>query len=176
MKLAAVLQLPPGKTLADGPFPTVVEYSGYAIAGPHSLIDALLHGGNTNDPLLPSTATIVGSVLTPLLGFATLSVQIRGTGCSGGAYDLFGLPTDYDGYDAVQIAAAQPWALHHKVGMVGISYSGISQMMVAGTDPARARRHRPPLDHRRPVLHRLPRRHLQRRVRQVVGGAAVAGG
>ena len=31
--LAATVRLPPGKTLADGPFPTVIEYSGYAVAG-----------------------------------------------------------------------------------------------------------------------------------------------
>jgi uncharacterized protein len=133
--LAATVRLPPGKTLADGPFPTVVEYSGYAIAAPHSLIAAELGQAPTNDPLLPDTSTVVGSVIAPLLGFATVSVQMRGTGCSGGAFDLFGLPSDYDGYDIIQTVGAQPWVLHHKVGMVGISYSGISQLIVAGTDP-----------------------------------------
>ena len=137
VKLAATVRLPPGKTLADGPFPTVIEESGYAIAAPHSLIDALfgIDGETLSDPLLPDTATAVGSVIAPLLGFATVSLQMRGTGCSGGAFDLFGLPTTYDGYDAVQIVASQPWVAHHKVGMVGISFSGISQMFVAGTRP-----------------------------------------
>ncbi len=133
--LAATVRLPPGTTLADGPFPTVIEYSGYAVAAPHSLIDALEGSAPTNDPLLPDTSTVVGSVLAPLLGFATVSVQMRGTGCSGGAFDLFGLDSDYDGYDVIQTVGAQPWVLHHKVGMVGISYSGISQFEVAGTDP-----------------------------------------
>ena len=133
--LAATVRLPPGKTLADGPFPTVIEYSGYAMAAPHSLIDALEGQAPSSDPLLPDTSTVVGSVIAPLLGFATVSVQMRGTGCSGGAFDLFGLPSDYDGYDVVQTVGAQPWVLHHKVGMVGISYSGISQFVVAGTDP-----------------------------------------
>lgn len=137
VKLAVTVRLPPGKTLADGPFPTVVEDSGYDAAGPHSLVDAVLHrnGETTSDPLLPSSATAVGSLVAPLLGFATISMQMRGTGCSGGAFDLFGLPTTYDGYDVVQIAAAQPWVAHHKVGMVGISFSGISQLFVAGTRP-----------------------------------------
>ena len=137
VKLAATVRLPPGKTLADGPFPTVIEDSGYAIAAPHSLVDALLglDGETLSDPLLPDTSTAVGSVIAPLLGFATVSLQIRGTGCSGGAFDLFGLPTTYDGYDAVQIVASQSWVAHHKVGMVGISFSGISQMFVAGTRP-----------------------------------------
>ncbi len=59
VKLAATVRLPPGKTLADGPFPTVIEESGYAIAAPHSLIDAELHlnGETTSDPLVPDTAT-----------------------------------------------------------------------------------------------------------------------
>lgn len=137
VQLAATVRLPPGKTLSDGPFPTVIEESGYAIAAPHSLIDAELHqnGETTSDPLVPDTATAVGSLIAPLLGFATVSLQMRGTGCSGGAFDLFDLPTTYDGYDAVQIVAAQPWVGHHKVGMVGISFSGISQMFVAGTRP-----------------------------------------
>ena len=133
--LAATVRLPPGKTLADGPFPTVIEYSGYNVAGPHSLIDALEGHASSSDPLLPDTSTVVGSVVAPLLGFVTVSVQMRGTGCSGGAFDLFGLPSDYDGYDVVQTVGAQPWVLHHKVGMVGISYSGFSQLVVAGTDP-----------------------------------------
>ena len=137
VQLAATVRLPLGATMADAPFPTVVEDSGYAIAGPHSLVDAVLgrHGEKLSDPLLPSTSTAVGSLVAPLLGFATISLQMRGTGCSGGAFDLFGLPTTYDGYDVVQIAAAQPWVAHHKVGLVGISFSGISQLFVAGTHP-----------------------------------------
>ncbi len=135
--LAATVRLPAGKTLADGPFPTVIEDSGYPIAAPGNLVDELLDPSapGATPTLLPTTATAVGSLIAPLLGFATVSLQMRGTGCSGGAFDLFGLPTTYDGYDAVQIAGSQPWVLHHKVGLVGISFSGISQLFVAGTDP-----------------------------------------
>ena len=138
--LAATVRLPLGKTMADGPFPTVIEYSGYDVAGPDDLVTALLSSlqgdkNALNDPLLPSTATAVGSVIAPLLGFATVSLQIRGTGCSGGNFDLFGLPSDYDGYDAVQIVGSQSWVAHHKVGLVGISFSGLSQFFVAGTRP-----------------------------------------
>jgi hypothetical protein len=133
--IAATVRLPPGKTLADGPFPTVIEYSGYQTAAPHSLINAELGQAPSDDPLLPDTSTIVGSLMAPLLGFVAVSVQMRGTGCSGGAFDLLGYPSDYDGYDIVQAVGAQPWVLHHKVGLVGISYSGLSQFPVAGTDP-----------------------------------------
>jgi predicted acyl esterase len=133
--IAATVRLPPGKTLADGPFPTVIEYSGYQTAAPHSLIAAETGAAPMNDPLLPDTSTVLGALVAPLLGFVAVSVQMRGTGCSGGAFDLLGYPSDYDGYDIVQAVGAQSWVLHHKVGLVGISYSGLSQFPVAGTDP-----------------------------------------
>jgi predicted acyl esterase len=137
IKLAATVRLPLGKTLTQGPFPTVIEYSGYPIAGPGNLINHLLHPNtpSTNPTLLPTTATAVGSLVAPLIGFASVSLQMRGTGCSGGAFDLFGLNTTFDGYDAVQIVGSQPWVLHHKVGLVGISFSGISQLFVGGSRP-----------------------------------------
>ena len=126
----------------DQPCPTVIEYSGYNVAGPTDpiptfLSEALQHPCNDcgNPNLLPDTATAVGSVMARVSGFATVSLQMRGTGCSGGAFDLFGYPSDYDAYDAIEIVAHQAWVAHHKVGMVGISYSGLSQFPSAGTDP-----------------------------------------
>ncbi len=134
IKLAMTVRLPVGKTMADGPFPTYVEYSGYQVAAPNSLVDQVIGGGPT-DPLAPATSTAVGSLLGPLLDFAVVSVQMRGSGCSGGAFDLFGLPTTYDGYDAIETVAAQDWVKGGKVGMGGISFSGITQLFTAGTQP-----------------------------------------
>ncbi len=134
--LAATVRLPLGKTsLSQGPFPTLIEYSGYGTAAPGSLLDDELGTYTGNKALLPDTSTIVGSVLAETLGFAVVSLQMRGTGCSGGAYDLFGPTEPTDGYDAIQEVAAQSWAKNHKVGLVGISYSGISQFAVAGLRP-----------------------------------------
>jgi predicted acyl esterase len=139
MELAMTVRLPRGKTLADGPFATVIEYSGYQVAAPHDLFDSVVNqltGGSTKpDPLAPATGTAVGSLIAPLLDFAVVSVQMRGSGCSGGAFDLFDLPTTYDGYDAVETVATQPWVKGGKVGMAGISFSGITQLFVAGTRP-----------------------------------------
>lgn len=137
IKLAVAVRLPDGKTMADGPFPTVVEFSGYTTAAPHSLIDAYLGrpGSSLSDPLLPSTSTAAGSLFAPAMGFASVSIQMRGTGCSGGAYDLFGPTLATDGYDAIERIARESWVLNHQVGMVGISYSGISQFAVAGLRP-----------------------------------------
>jgi predicted acyl esterase len=139
VELAMTVRLPAGKTLADGPFPTFIEYSGYQVAAPNdllsSVINSLTGSGGPPDPVAPATSTAVGSLIGPLLDFAVVSVQMRGSGCSGGAFDLFDLPTTYDGYDAVETVAAQPWVKGGTVGMAGISFSGISQLFVAGTRP-----------------------------------------
>jgi hypothetical protein len=113
-KLAAMVRAPVGMTLDAGPFPTVVEYSGYAVADPDS----------------PEPMTLLAS----LMGYATVAVNMRGSGCSGGVLDLFDLPTTADGYDIIETVAAQPW-VKGNVGMVGISFSGISQLFVGGVRP-----------------------------------------
>jgi len=138
-ELAMTLRLPAGKTMADAPFPTMIEHSGYQTAAPHDLLNSVVAGlgggGGPADPLAPVTSTAVGGLIGQQMGFAVVSVQMRGSGCSGGAFDLFGLPTTYDGYDMVETVAAQPWVKFHKVGMAGISFSGISQLFAAGTQP-----------------------------------------
>ena len=112
-KLSAEVSLP-GPANA-GPYPTVIEYSGYDPS----------HPGNPQ----PSTQ------IAQLLGYATVGVNIRGTGCSGGAFSFFEPLQGLDGYDVVEAVAAQPWVLNHKPGMVGISYPGIAQTFVGPTEP-----------------------------------------
>lgn len=141
VELAMTVRLPGGKTIDQGPFPTLIEHSGYQVAAPGDLLAAvaasLAAGGglNVSDPLLPATSTAVGSLIAPILGFAAVSVQMRGSGCSGGDFQLFDRPTTYDGYDMVEIVANQPWVKGNKVAMGGISFSGISQFFAAGTRP-----------------------------------------
>jgi predicted acyl esterase len=113
--LSAMVRAPLFKNWEDGPFPTVVEYSGYSASDP-------------NNPQ-PSTR------IAQALGFATVAVNMRGSGCSGGVIDLFDLPTTADGYDIIETVAAQSWVKGGKVGMVGISFPGISQVFVAGARP-----------------------------------------
>ena len=98
----------------EGPYPTVVEYSGY-------------------QPSDPGSATFAQIFTT--LGFAYVGVNMRGSGCSGGSYRFFETVQSLDGYDAIEAVAAQPWVMDHRVGMVGISYPGISQLFVAATRP-----------------------------------------
>src|SRR5919205_2305426 len=69
------------------------------------------------------------------MGFTVVDVNMRGTGCSGGAFDFFEPLQNLDGYDVIETIARQPWVLHNKVGMMGISYGGISQLFTSQLQP-----------------------------------------
>ncbi|HYH57795.1 MAG TPA: CocE/NonD family hydrolase [Thermoleophilaceae bacterium] len=98
------------------PTPTLIEYSGYGYANPAG----------------PQSGI---SILANLMGFTVVDINMRGTGCSGGAFDFFETLQSLDGYDIVETVARQPWVLHGRVGMMGISYGGISQLFTAQTQP-----------------------------------------
>ena len=115
VRLSAMVRLPDEAIHGPGPYPTVIEYSGYGPSNPAS-----------EEP---------SSRLARAVGYATVSVNMRGTGCSGGVFDVFNPAQMADGYDVVEIVARQPWVLHGKVGMVGLSYSGIAQLYAATTQP-----------------------------------------
>ncbi|HTA05780.1 MAG TPA: CocE/NonD family hydrolase, partial [Solirubrobacteraceae bacterium] len=103
-------------TKHKGAVPTLIEYSGYGYAnpaGPESGLAAVMNQ----------------------LGFAVVDVNMRGTGCSGGAFNYFEPLQNLDAYDVIQAVAHQPWVLRHKVGMFGVSYGGISQLFAAQLRP-----------------------------------------
>ena len=102
--------------LGKGPFPTLIEYAGYGYANPAG----------------PQSGI---AVIANLMGFAVVDVNMRGTGCSGGAFDFFEPLQQLDGYDVIETIAHQPWVLNNKVGMFGISYGGISQIFTAQNNP-----------------------------------------
>ncbi len=98
------------------PVPTLIEYAGYGYANPAGPESGL-------------------AAIANLMGFAVVDVNMRGTGCSGGAFDYFEPLENLDAYDVIEIVAHQPWVLKHKVGMFGISYGGISQLFAAQERP-----------------------------------------
>lgn len=140
--LSAAVYLP--GPIDEGPYPTVVEYSGYSPSNPtKSLKDDLAKDLPGIDPdSLCGIAAVVcdtpdqpASEIAFAMGYAVVAVNMRGTGCSGGAYDFFEPLQLTDGYDIIETAAAQSWVKGGKVGMVGLSYPGISQLFVASTRP-----------------------------------------
>ncbi len=108
--------LPRGLPDYAPPYPTLIEYSGYGYANPAG----------------PESGI---AVLANLMGFAVVDVNMRGTGCSGGAFNFFETLQSLDGYDVVEAIAHQPWVLGNKVGMMGISYGAISQLFTAQNNP-----------------------------------------
>jgi hypothetical protein len=98
------------------PSPTLIEYSGYGYAKPDG----------------PQSGI---ATLANIMGYTVVDVNMRGTGCSGGAFNFFEPLQNLDGYDIIETVARQPWVAHNKVGMLGISYGGISQLFTAQTQP-----------------------------------------
>ncbi|MCG8591850.1 MAG: CocE/NonD family hydrolase [Proteobacteria bacterium] len=135
-KLSIFVSLP--GPVEDGPYPTIVNYSGYDPAKPGEVVRV---GGLDTTfvcPELPVLCDAPGhpsGLIGGVLGFASVGVNMRGTGCSGGAYDFFEPLQVLDGYDIVEIVAAQDWVLGNKVAMAGLSFPGISQLFVASLKP-----------------------------------------
>ncbi|HVM40915.1 MAG TPA: CocE/NonD family hydrolase, partial [Acidimicrobiia bacterium] len=65
----------------------------------------------------------------------TIYASIRGTGCSGGVFNLFDRRHAEDGYEIIENHIVnEPWS-NGKVGIVGHSYPGLTGWMVATTNP-----------------------------------------
>ncbi|HEY5155635.1 MAG TPA: CocE/NonD family hydrolase, partial [Acidimicrobiales bacterium] len=125
----------PKTAMPVGGWPVLVDYSGY-------------------DPSQPGTVPSEAAVFA-YQGYVVVGLNMRGTTCSGGAFDYFEALQSLDGYDAIEVLAHQPWTAHvaanevslppgpdetnligkAKIGMVGISYMGISQLFVGQTRP-----------------------------------------
>jgi predicted acyl esterase len=115
-QLAIDVHLPTIAPKHKGEYPTLIEYSGYGYANPAGPESGLAQVANA-------------------MGFAVVDVNIRGTGCSGGAFNYFEPLQNLDAYDVIQTIGHQSWVLHHKVGMFGVSYGGISQLFAAQLRP-----------------------------------------
>lgn len=115
-KLSVNVNFPLGG--GTGPWPVLVNYSGY----------------DPSAPGLPPSE----SLLYMAQGYVVVGVNMRGTGCSGGAFDFMEALQSTDGYDLVELLARQSWS-NGDVGLVGISYSGYSQLYVAATQPPHLR-------------------------------------
>jgi putative CocE/NonD family hydrolase len=67
-------------------------------------------------------------------GYVQVTVDVRGTGTSGGSWDSFGPAEQQDGYDVVEWAARQAWSTG-AVGLDGPSYMGLTQLYTAALRP-----------------------------------------
>jgi uncharacterized protein len=100
---------------APGAFPVLVTQTPY---GKDAAGAAL---GGSSDPLVQR-------------GYVQVTVDVRGTGRSGGSWDSFGPSEQRDGYDVVEWAARQAWS-DGNVGLDGPSYMGLNQLYTAALRP-----------------------------------------
>ncbi len=119
----------------DGPYPTIVNISGYSPSQPGQSMGEDLEFLCGTYPVVCNAPGHPSGILLGFMGYASVGVNLRGTGCSGGAYDYFEPLQLLDGYDVIEIVARQDWVLHNKVGMAGLSFPGITQLFVAQMNP-----------------------------------------
>lgn len=129
-RLSCNVFLPDAEVWGDGPFPTLMQYSGYRdTRGDFAVGDPAL------DNVLNTEANIA-----LLLGYAVVGVSLRGSGGSEGSFLLLEPIEGTDGHDVIEAIAAQPWVARKrdgspKVGMIGRSMPGYTQLLVASFSP-----------------------------------------
>src|ERR1700754_1791064 len=99
---------------APGPFPVLLSVTPYGKKAP------------------PPAAQIGGGA-TPYLikrGYIEVMVDVRGTGASGGSFQMFGARKNEDGVELVAWASKLPNSTG-RVGLFGISYLAINQLFTA---------------------------------------------
>lgn len=138
VSIAVNVRLPDGYVPGER-YPTVFEMSGYD--GGSADGGTLLHDFGLAGLPVPLLPTDDSRQLTEMFNdrYVTVHASVRGTGCSGGEFDLFSSRSAEDGkYLIDQFIAEQPWS-NGDVAIIGHSYGGITGFMVAATRPQHLR-------------------------------------
>lgn len=125
--------------IAEETLPSVLMMDGYKGASSGESPTSLQTGQAPTHYVEMSDGTLIAaSVLTehPLKpeGTAIVWASARGTGCSGGTFDLFDARGARDGHELIEWIADRPWALD-RVGLFGASYSAILGLTIAEATP-----------------------------------------
>ncbi|WP_026357087.1 CocE/NonD family hydrolase [Mycobacterium sp. 141] len=113
---------------ADIHYPTIPE-TGEPAPGPFPVLLSITPYGKK----APPPAAQIGGGATPYLirrGYIEVIADVRGTGVSGGSFEMLGAEQVTDGVDLVAWAAQLPNS-NGRVGMFGISYLAINQLLTA---------------------------------------------
>ena len=114
-QLSVPVRFPNQDLYGPPPWPTVVEYSGYT----------------PSDPDSPGPGSLLARCwVSPSSGSTSGVPAARAVSSTSSPP-----PKPPDGHDVIETVARQPSVLHGHVGMVGLSYPGISQLCVAATQP-----------------------------------------
>ncbi|TWS17700.1 CocE/NonD family hydrolase [Tsukamurella asaccharolytica] len=102
------------------------NFAGTPIEGVNDLRD-VLNGGMAN------SFTGVDRKLVQN-GYTQVVVDVRGTGNSQGVWQVFAQREQQDTVEVLDWVRGQPWT-NGRMGMTGVSYSGINQLQVASKNP-----------------------------------------
>ncbi|MFA5889762.1 MAG: CocE/NonD family hydrolase [Actinomycetota bacterium] len=96
--------------------------------------------GNPPEPPLAEDSDAIAMGTHYHDDYFVIHASVRGTGCSGGEFDLFSSRSALDGYELIEdyiVRDAQhpSWKSNGKVGLIGHSYSGITATFIAETQP-----------------------------------------
>ncbi|MDQ3958285.1 MAG: CocE/NonD family hydrolase, partial [Actinomycetota bacterium] len=106
-------------------YPTIFEMSGY-------------DGGSSDGEGPDGGAGSRGLTEMFTDEYVTVHASVRGTGCSGGEFDLFSWRSALDGREVIEWVADQPWS-NGDVGIYGHSYGGLTGFMITATRPPHLR-------------------------------------
>jgi putative CocE/NonD family hydrolase len=120
VKIAINLRLPKGYEKGKT-YPTIFEMSGY-------------DGGSADGQDPTGGEGSRGLTKHYYDDYVTVHASVRGTGCSGGEFDLFSWRSALDGRELIGWINDQPWS-NGDIGIFGHSYGGITGFMVASTRP-----------------------------------------
>jgi putative CocE/NonD family hydrolase len=125
----------PDHCKASNRCPATFEFSGYESGSDEGKTPMGHLADDTGAPLPLQTGTRDAHARHFEDEYVTVLGSVRGTGCSSGEFDLFSWRSALDGKEIIDDwIAAQPWS-NGKVFLFGHSYSGLTAMMVASTQP-----------------------------------------
>lgn len=120
-KLSYRIEFPDGGYDPDIKYDVVVTYSGYS---PSVRPGFAFEQDDSPQSAFPNFKAE---------GYAVIGVNMRGSGCSGGAFDLMERQVAVDGYDMIETIDNQSWV--DNVAMADKSWPGLSQLFVAAKQP-----------------------------------------
>jgi predicted acyl esterase len=129
----------PDHCSAENPCPAYFEMSGYESGSDEGKTPLGHLADQTGLPLPAQTGTRAAHADHVDDRYVTVLANLRGTGCSSGEFDLFSWRSALDGREVIDNwIARQPWS-NGDVVIFGHSYSGLTGMMVAATQPQHLR-------------------------------------
>ena len=172
--LAATVRLPPGKTLADGPFPTVHRVLGLRHRRPRQPAPSISTPASRHEePACCPTRPPPSGRSSPRCSASPRSAsRCAARAARAAPSTCSACPPLRRLRRGADRRPPSPGSDGHKVGLVGISFSGISQLFVAGTRPPGLAAIAPMSPTNDLYATGLPRGHLQQRLRRQLGRRA----